>query len=116
MTEGQRFAKEMRRYFGIGTCTRRRRKGLDLHAEVVEAILNAVRYDGFYSPVQQEAWRVASGAAASYQKHILGHRVRPNVRLHVDGLTAYQFCALLGRMVDAGVTNVGQGEDFFQQM
>jgi hypothetical protein len=31
-------------------------------------------------------------------------------------MSAYQFAALLGRMVDAGVTTTGDGEAFFTAM
>jgi hypothetical protein len=35
---------------------------------------------------------------------------------HINALSPYQFCNLLGRMVDAGITNVGEGEQFFAQL
>lgn len=116
MTKGQRFAKDMRKNLGIGTRTRRHRKGADLHAEIRECIRNATYNTGWYSEQRTELFRAAFGAEMSYEKHIAGYRVDPSVQRYVSELSPYQFCALLGRMVDAGISNVGEGEIFFQEL
>ncbi|MFC5802833.1 hypothetical protein [Streptomyces formicae] len=116
MTKGQQFAKSMRDNHGIGTRTRRFRKGADLHAEILESIRNATHYNGWYSEARQELFRAAFGAQVSYQKHIAGHRADSQVIAHINSLSPYQFCALLGRMVDAEISNVGEGEQFFSQL
>ena len=116
MTKGQEFAKTMRKNLGIGTRTRRRRLGLDLHAEILECIQYAVFEPGWYTEVRQELFRSAFGAWQSYNKHIAGYRANSNVIARINGLSPWQFCALLGQMIDADITNVGEGEQFFSDM
>ncbi|MGW1949994.1 hypothetical protein ACWCRC_37525 [Streptomyces sp. NPDC001940] len=116
MTKGQRFAKDMQKNLGIGARTRRHRKGADLHAEIRECIRNATYNTGWYSEERTELFRAAFGAEMSYEKHIAGYRVDGKVVAHINALSPYQFCALLGRMVDAEISNVGEGEIFFQQL
>lgn len=116
MTKGQQFAKSMRDNHGIGTRTRRHRKGVDLHAEIMESIRNATFYPGWYGEERQEIFRAAFGAWQSYNKHIAGYRANANVVSHINALSPYQFCALIGRMIDAGISNVGEGERFFTEL
>jgi hypothetical protein len=116
MTKGQQFAKVMRKNLGIGTRTRRFRKGVDLHADILECIQHAVFDAGWYQPEREELFRAAFGAWQSYDKHIAGYRANTNVISHVNALSPWQFCSLLGEMVDAEITNVGQGERFFAQL
>lgn len=116
MTKGQQFAKDMRKNLGIGTRTRRFRKGLDLHADILECIQHATFEAGWYSEARQELFRAAFGAWQSYNKHIVGYRASANVVSHINTLPPYQFCALLGQMVDAEISNVGEGERFFADM
>lgn len=116
MTKGQQFAKDMRKNLGIGTRTRRHRKGVDLHAEILECIRNATYYPGCYTERREAIFRTAFGALLSYDKHIAGYRVDGKVISHISNLSPYQFCNLLGRMIDAEITNVGEGEQFFSQL
>lgn len=115
-TKGQQFAKDMRKNLGIGARTRRFRKGYDLHADVLECIRNATHNSDWYSQARTELFRAAFGAAMSYEKHIAGYRADSKVISHINSLSPYQFCALLGRMVDANITNVGEGERFFVEL
>jgi hypothetical protein len=115
-TIGRRFAKDMRENLGIGTNTPRRRSGLDLHAEILECVRNATWYPGYYGETRTELFRKAYGAVLSYDKHIAGYRASGDVISHINNLSPYQFSALIGRMVDAGITNVGEGEQFFYAM
>lgn len=116
MTKGQQFAKDMRKNLGIGTRTRRTRNGIDLHADILECIQHAKYDEGWYLPEREELFSEASGAWMSYDKHIAGYRVDAKVIAYVNGLSPWQFCNLLGEMVDAGITNVGEGERFFAQL
>ena len=116
MSKGQQFAKDMRKNLGIGARTRRFRKGADLHAEILECIHHAVFDAGWYRPEREELFRSAFGAWQSYNKHIAGYRASTNVTSHINDLSPWQFCALLGEMVDAEITNVGEGERFFSEM
>lgn len=115
-TKGQIFAREMRTYHHIGARTRRLRKSGDLHAQILECITNATWNAGYYSPARQEAFRAGFGAWMSYDKHIAGYRVDGQLIAHINAMTPWEFCNLLGEMIDAGITNVGQGEEFFNQL
>jgi hypothetical protein len=116
MTKGQQFAKTMRNNLGIGARTHRHRKGVDLHAEILECIRNATYYPGYYTGERAELFQAAFGAQVSYGKHIAGYRADAKVVAHINALTPWQFCALLGDMVDAGINNVGEGERFFAEL
>ncbi|MFE9735446.1 hypothetical protein ACFYO9_33885 [Streptomyces sp. NPDC005863] len=116
MTKGQQFAKIMRSNLGIGARTRRFRKGVDLHAQIIECVRNATYYPGCYTGERAESFQAAFAAQVSYTKHITGGRADVSVITHTTTLTPWQLCALLGDMVDAGITNVGEGERFFADM
>ncbi len=117
---GQILAATLRQSFRIGTRTGRYGKVFgtrtDLHNEMVEAIEHAVQLPGYYGPERTEILRTAWGAAMSYRKHVNGYRIDGQLAFHINGLSAYQFAALLGRTVDAGVTTTGDGEAFFAAM
>ncbi len=119
-TAGQVLADTLRANFGIGTRTRRYGKVFghrtDLHHAMIETIENAVQLPGYYGPEKTEVFRVAWGAAMSYRKHVGGYRIDGTLAHQINSLSAYQFAALLGRMVDAGVATTGDGERFFCDM
>jgi hypothetical protein len=119
-TAGQTLADTLRNSFHIGTRTGRYGKVFgqrtDLHIAMIESIENAVQYPGYYGPERTAILRTAYAATISYRKHVGGYRVDPLAALHINGLSAYQFAALLGAMVDAGVSNTGEGEAFFARM
>lgn len=120
LTAGQIFARDMRKNWGIGTRTRRfdRRKigGSDFHSSIVESVQNATYESGYYSEQRQEIFRTASAAMFSYNKHIAGYRANSNVIAYINSLTPWQFCNFLGEMVDANITNVGEGERWFADL
>lgn len=119
-TAGQILAATLRASFHIGTRTGRFGKifgaRVDLHTAMVESIVNAVQYAGYYSPEKTEILRAGWGAAMSYSKHVQGYRISGDLAYRINSMSAYQFAALLGRMVDAGVTCTGDGERFFAEM
>jgi hypothetical protein len=116
MTKGQQFAKVMRSNLGIGARTRRFREGTDLHAEILECVRNATYYPGYYTGERANLFQAAFSAQVSYTKHIAGHRADATVVSHINALSPWNFCALLGDMVDAQITNVGEGEQFFSEL
>lgn len=116
MTKGQELTATLRKSFRIGTRTRICRNGLDLRAEMLDAIRNAVYYPGYYGPEKTSTYREAIGAVQSYDKHVGGYRISGVLRYQITSMSPWQFAGLLGEMVDAGVTNCGQGEVFFHQM
>jgi hypothetical protein len=119
-TSGQLLTAELRRFFRIGTRTRRHRESPfggtdDLDARMVEEIKLSATIPGPGGP-DDALLRPGWAAVLSHRVHYLGYRVDPTLRRHVELMTAWQFSALLGRMLDAGATNVGEGERFFRQM
>ncbi len=119
-TAGQTLADTLRANFNIGTRTSRYGKVFghrtDLHNAMIEAIENAVHYPGYYNDEKTAVLHAAWGAAMSYRKHVNGYRIDGTLAYRINSLSAYQFAALLGRMVDAGVTTTGDGERFFSDM
>lgn len=115
-TTGQALTGKLRSYFSVGPRTRRYRKGTDLHAEMVEAINMAAQYPDYYAEQTQATFTVGFAAAQGYIKHILGYRAAPTVTGRVNNMTAYQFAAFLGQMVDAGITNNGEAERYLQEV
>jgi hypothetical protein len=121
-TAGQNLTATLRRYFSVGSRTRRYRKSRwgshfdDLHADMIEAIRQAAVYPGSFVPATNDALRAGFGAAMSYDKHVGGYRIDGTLRQRISEMTAWQFAALLGEMVDAGVTCTGDGERFFSEM
>ena len=119
-TEGQQLTATLRRYFSIGTRTRRYRTDKwgrsDLHREMCEAVMYAAQCPGYYSEATEAAFRPGFGTALSYGTHVMGYRIDGTLACHINGMSAWRFSSLLGEMVDAGVTCTGDGERFFAEM
>jgi hypothetical protein len=121
MTPGQNLTAALRRYFDVGTRSRRYRTDRygtrrDLHRDMIEALCQAAQCPGYYSEATQDALRTGFGAALAYGKHVQGYRVSGTLIAQINAMSPWQFAALLGRMVDAGVENTGTGEEFFEAM
>jgi hypothetical protein len=116
MSTGAALAAELRRRFGVGPRTRRYRKTggyrEDLHRTMVEALIYAAQYDGYYSEPAQTLFADAVSVARSYQRHVEGYRISGVKITAINAMSPWQFAGFLGQMVDAGITNVGQGERF----
>ena len=113
-TAGQTFTASMVKNLGIGTRTR---LSSSLRADILAAVRTAVVYPGSYSEQRTAAFAAAYTAVSGYRKHIDGGRVDAIVCWYVrEGLSAYQFTKLLGRMVDANVTNMLEAEEFFARL
>lgn len=120
-TAGAELTATLRRYFSVGARSRRYRDdgyGMrhDLHAEMVEALMLAAQYPGYYGEATQSALQPGFAAALAYQKHVDGYRIDGSLRFAIMELSPWRFAALLGDMVDAGVTCTGDGERFFAHM
>lgn len=115
-TKGQDLADTLRQMLSIGTRTRRYRGRTDLHAEMLEAIQVATEYPGYYTGAKNDALQGAWSVYCAYQKHVGGYRIDGTVRRRIVEMSPYRFAALLGQMVDAGVTNAFEGELFFAEM
>lgn len=110
-TAGQKFTASMIRNFGIGTRTRNRKA---LREDVLEAVVNAATVPGYYNEARAAAFSPAYAAVNGYYANSGGNRVDAIVGWYLrEGVSAYQFVKMLGRMVDAGVTTTYQAEQFF---
>ena len=120
-TAGQELATALRYYLSIGTRTRRYRKDrygycADLHAQMIEAIMQAAQLPGAHSERIENALRPGFGTALAYEKHVQGYRISGTLACEINSMSPWNFAALLGRMVDAGVETTGDGERFFADM
>lgn len=115
-TKGQQFAATMRYYLSIGTRTRRNRKGVDLHREIAELTVIAAMQRGSFHPDMEAALIPAFDAASSWVKDIKNGRGSWIVIEHINQLSPWQFCNLLGDMVDAGVNTTSAGAQYFARM
>lgn len=107
------------RHLSIGTRTRRWSSRTfpdsDMHEMVLEPIAHATHHDDWYGEARTELFRAVFPALCSYEKHIWNGRADPVLVAYCNNLTPWQLCNLLGDMVDAKITNVGEGERFFTQ-
>lgn len=118
-TKGQIFAREMRSYLQIGPRTRRfnsQKWQQDGHRDVLTLIAEANNYPGARNTEREAVFQTAFAALCSWEKHIDGYRADAVLVSHINAMTPHQFCNLLGDMIDAGVSNVGEGEEFFAAM
>jgi hypothetical protein len=115
-TAGQNLTATLRTYFHVSARTRRVRKGQNLQNEMLDMLLTANQYPGYYSEAQHEALRGSFALWASWQKHVEGYRIDGMLRYRLTTMSPWEFSALLGDMLDAGVTNVGQAEEYFARM
>lgn len=116
MSTGTEFAKMVRKNFGISARTRTYRNGMNMKTEILEAIANSNNYPGYYNESKTALFRPAYAALVSYSKHVGGGRVDPMVAYEIEMMSPWQFAGLIGDMIDAGVTNTGEGEEFFRTM
>ena len=113
-TAGQTFTASMVKNLGIGTRTRLRQ---NLREDILEAVQRAATIPGYYSEQRTAVFSAAYPAVNGYHANSGGSRVDSIVGWYMrEGLSAYQFVKMLGRMVDAGVTNAYQAEQFFRSL
>lgn len=116
-TAGQQFTAHVVKVLSIGGKTRNRRSSRSIRDEIIETVDTACQYPGYWTPERQDAIRAASTAVAAYRKHIIGQRVDTIVCWYVrEGMSPYRFAQLLGRMVDAKISNMAEAEPFFGAM
>jgi hypothetical protein len=120
-TAGQNVTRALRYYLSVGPRSRRFRTDAngyrkDLHLQMIEELILNAQNPGINTEAISAALCPGYGAALSYEKHIGGYRADCTLIRQVGEMTPWQFAALLGKMVDAGVTNTGQGERFFAEM
>lgn len=116
-TTGQELTATLRRSFHVGPRTSDYRdQHSSLKGQMLESIENAIGYPGYYGPERTALSQAASGTVRSYRKHVDGYRIDCCLRFHITSMSPYRFAAFLGEMVDAGITNVGEGETYFENM
>ncbi|WP_181785353.1 hypothetical protein [Streptomyces phytophilus] len=109
-TKGQEFVKAITTLHHIGPRTRRYRDGSDLVRAMLTDVQQAVSTPIMFSEQRATALQTAWTAVTAYYKHIDGGRISPEKCLAVKSLSPYQFAKFLGRMVDAGIGNMGEAE------
>lgn len=112
MTKGQQFAKTVTRINQVGPRTRRTRKGIDIVASMLSDAQEAVSSPFMYSETSAKALAAGWTAVTAYYKHIDGGRARPETCLAVKSLSPYRFAQFLGRMIDAGFSNMAEAEQW----
>lgn len=116
MTKGQELTATLRKSFAMNTRTRMIRRGVNLRTEMMEAIVNACYYPGYYTEAKTAIYRNGFGAVQAYDKHVDGYRIDGTLRFRITSMSPWEFAGLLGDMVDSGVENTGTGETYFAQM
>lgn len=118
-TSGQQFTATIRRVMHIGPRTKRHRKSAlirgsqDVIADIRETITYAATVPGYYTEATSSALAPGFAAVNSWSKHVDGGRINSVQCSYLTSLSPWEFTALLGEMVDAGITNVGEGERWF---
>lgn len=115
-TAGQQLAAALRKGHAINSRSRDRRDGYSIKARMLEDIRLACQHDGYFTPEKTALYRTASGAVRSYDKHVDGYRIDGVLRYRITSMSPWEFAAFLGDMVDAEITNVGEGERYFARM
>ncbi|MEV8636834.1 hypothetical protein AB0395_34850 [Streptosporangium sp. NPDC051023] len=113
MTTGQTFATTLRATLHIGPRTRRRRAGLDVVDDMLEQVTLAATLPGYHAPARQEALAPGFAAVLAWRKHVDGYRIDGTQRAYLVSVSPWRFAAILGDMIDAGVSNSGEGERYF---
>jgi hypothetical protein len=106
----------IRRHFHVGPRTRNFRKdaGRDgVIGDLVERIQVSCIYPGYDGPELTAACRLLLPAIWSWEKHVEGYRLPGHQITNLRALTPWQWLNLLGDMIGAGVTCVGQAENYF---
>jgi hypothetical protein len=115
-TTGQQLAAALRKGQAINSRSRDRRDGHSIKARMLEDIRLACQHDGYFSTEKTALYRAASATVRSYDKHVGGYRIDGMLRFRITSMSPWEFAAFLGDMVDAGITNVGEGELYFARM
>jgi hypothetical protein len=84
--------------------------------EIIESVERAAYLPGYYSDEKARIFRAAKTAVDGYRKHIEGYRARPETCGRIAAMSPRQFVLLLADMVDAGVSNMGEAEQYFAEM
>ena len=125
-TDGQQFTQTLRKISQIGPRTRQHRDypgsrksdGYTTQQDVIRWALDTVTWavcDGAYSNHENDLLRLGWGAVCSWHKHVEGYRLDASQHAYLTSLSPWEFTALLGEMVDAGIANVGEGERWFEE-
>lgn len=117
-TAGQKMTASVAKFHSIGGKTRnRRRRHISVREQIADTITYAATLPGYFTPEQHDNMRVAYTAVNGYKNHILGGRVDSIICWYVrEGMSPYQFLKLIARMVDAGVANAYEAEQFFRTL
>ncbi|MDX3019985.1 hypothetical protein, partial [Streptomyces acidiscabies] len=107
--------------FGLLEQNERHRLDAPFGSLAAELILKPIAHaqathrGGRNGKARTEPVRTAFWALCSYEKRIGNGRAAPVLVAYFDNQTPWQLCNLPGDMVDAEITDVGEGERFFAQ-
>jgi hypothetical protein len=114
MTKGQQFTKTITRLNQVGGRTRRYRKGADMFNMMLADVQTAIESPFAFSETSSNALASGWTAVCAYRHHIDGYRARPELCAAVKDLSPYRFAQFLGRMIDAGISNMGEAEQWLR--
>jgi hypothetical protein len=116
-TAGQKFTAQLVKTLHVGGRTRNRNRRGSVRENMIDTVQTAATVPGYWTKDRQAVLAAGYTVINGYRNHILGGRVDSIVCWYVrEGLSPYQFAKLLGRMIDADVTNAYQAERFFSTL
>lgn len=115
MTKGQQFVKAITTLHHVGPRTRRYRDDRDLFNAILGDVREATIAPFMFSEQRAAALQAGWTAVNAYYKHIDGGRIDPTKCIAVKSLSPYQFAKFLGRMIDAGISNMLEAEIWLQR-
>lgn len=108
-TPGQHFTTAVRKYLHIGPRTRQTRTN---RTRIFEMIAEENEYPGYYGDTLGAALQGAAGMRHAWNKHVEGYRIAGDFKYQIECMSAWQFTAFLGRLIDE-TSNVGEAEQWF---
>lgn len=118
MSTGTEFAKMVRKAKQMNSRTRNYRdsKFTGLKDDILEDIMTNNSYPGAFNEERTRLYNAAFTVMLAWNKHVRGYRIDPVLNAKLQKLTPWEFAGFLGDMIDAGISNVGEAEYYFQDM
>lgn len=110
MTTGAEFVKAITSLRHIGPRTRRYRDSRNMREVMLADVLEAVEAPFMFSDERSKTLQAGWTAVCAYWKHIDSARMGAEKSARIKDLSPYQFAKFLGRMIDAGISNMYEAE------
>ena len=114
MKAGQAMAVTLRKYFSITKYTPRWRNGENMIGKILQAVTTATYTPDAYSYPVSENLRAGYNVVLTYYKRVCGYRLPTRQIIELNQMKPYEVTDLLAQMVDDGVTNCGEAEEWFR--